>query len=40
LLAAQREILATSMQNLGTVSPAAPKAKKPKKVTAKKVKAA
>jgi len=39
-LAAQREILAASMQTLGTVSAAAPKAKKPKKVTAKKVKAA
>jgi hypothetical protein len=39
-LAAQREILAASIKTLGTGATAAPKAKKPKKVTAKKVKAA
>ena len=38
-LAAQREVLASSLQKLGSVS-ATPKAKKPKKTPAKKAKAA
>jgi hypothetical protein len=39
-LAAQREILAASMETLEVVPAAAPKAKKPKKVTTRKAKAA
>lgn len=39
-LAAQREILATSMETRETVPAAAPKMKKPKKATARKAKAA
>lgn len=39
-LAAQREILAASVETLATAPAAAPKAKKPKKASAKKAKAA
>lgn len=39
-LTAQREILAASMETRGTVASTAPKAKKPKKAVARKVKAA
>jgi hypothetical protein len=39
-LAAQREVLAASVATLETVPATAPKAKKPKKVSARKAKAA